>query len=99
MPIREQDTKTVTTAGFPERLVDAPIEPLAAKLVVTALASNDGSIYVGNYDTLASAGKGHRLDAISGIGAEFVFPGQQPFDIWLDATVSGEGVHWALIDD
>lgn len=99
MPIREQDTKTVTAAGFPERLVDAPIEPLASKLVVTALASNEGNIYVGGYDTLASAGKGHKLDARSGTGAEFVFPQQQPFDIWVDASVSGESVHWALIDD
>lgn len=99
MPIREQDIKTVTTAGVPERLVDAEILPLAGKLVVTALAANEGSIYVGDYDTLASAGKGHKLDVLTGAGAEFVFPRQQPFDIWVDATASGEGVHWALMDD
>lgn len=99
MPIREQDVKTVTTAGFPERLVDAAIEPVAGRLVVTALAANEGSIYVGGYDTLASAGKGHKLDASSGVGAEFVFPQQQPYDIWIDSTADGEGVHWTMIDD
>jgi hypothetical protein len=99
MSIREQDTKTVTTAGVPERLVDVEILPLATRLVVTAISSNTDSIYVGNYDTLASATKGHKLDALNNVGAEFVFPRQQPFDIWVDSIVNGEGVHWALHDD
>lgn len=100
MPVREQDIKTVTTAGVPERLVDAEILPLATRLVVTAKESNNGSMYVGDYDTLASAGKGQKLSVNTGdIGDEFVFPRQQPFDIWVDATANGEGVHWALIDD
>ena len=98
MSIREQDTKTVTTAGFPERLVDMEIMPLAARLVITALSTNDGSIYIGDYDTLASVHKGQRLEVLSGVGAEFTLPWQQPFDIWIDG-MSGEGVHWALHDD
>lgn len=100
MPIREHDVKTVTTAGFPERLVDAAIEPVAGKLVVTALAANTESIYVGGYDTLASAGKGQKLNVNTGdIGDEFVFLRQQPYDIWIDSTANGDGVHWAMIDD
>lgn len=99
MPIREQDVKTVTTAGFPERMVDVPIEPLASRLVITALAANTDSIYIGDYDTLASAGKGHKLDVLNSIGDQFVLPRQQPYDLWIDSTVNGEGVHWTLIDD
>lgn len=99
MPIREQDVKTVTTAGVPERLVDMEIMPLAAQLVIIPLPDNDGSIYVGDYDTLASAFKGQKLDVASGVGDEFTLSLQQPFDIWIDATASGEGVRWMLIDD
>lgn len=99
MAILAQDTKTVTTAGFPERLVDAPIEPVTGRLVITAKSANTGSIYVGDYDTLASAAKGHKLDVLSSIGDQFVLPRQQPYDLWLDSTINGEGVHWALHDD
>lgn len=99
MSIREQDVKTVTTAGFPERLVDAPIEPIPDRIVLAAKSTNTGSIYVGNYDTLASAGKGHKLDVLNSIGDQFVLSRQQPYDLWVDSTVNGEKIHWALHDD
>ncbi|MCK5641544.1 MAG: hypothetical protein KAJ19_12145, partial [Gammaproteobacteria bacterium] len=67
--------------------------------VITALAANTGSIYIGGYDTLASAGKGQKLGVVSGVGDEFTLPRQQPYDIWVDSTVNLEGVHWAMIDD
>lgn len=95
MAILDCGRKTVTTAGTPVRLV--PNErPIAERVDITALVSNGGSIYVGTRDVSGVSGSetGWKLDILSGIGDTVTFENQQLFDVWIDATVSGEGVHW-----
>lgn len=95
MGIQDIGRKTVTTAGIPVRISDLEL-PISGRVDITAIASNDGSIYVGTQDVSGVSGneKGWKLDVLSGIGDTVTFEKQQLFDVWIDATVDGEGVHW-----
>lgn len=95
MGIQDIGRKVVTTAGTPVRLSDLEL-PIACRVDITALPDNGGSVYVGTQDVSGVSGneKGWKLDVRSGIGDTVTFEKQQLFDVWIDATVSGEGVHW-----
>lgn len=95
MAIQDIGRKTVTTAGTPVRLSEIEL-PIVARVDITALPSNGGSVFVGTRDVSGVSGneKGWKLDVLSGIGDTVTFERQQLFDVWIDATVSGEGVHW-----
>ena len=95
MGIQDIGRKTVTTAGTPVRLTDLEL-PVCGRVDITALPTNDGSIYVGTQDVSGVSGneKGWKLDVLTGIGDTVTFEKQQLFDVWIDATDAGEGVHW-----
>ena len=87
-------TKTVTTAGYPERLVDAPAGLL--KMDITALSGNTGIVYVG--DTNVSSTRGQEL-AVTSSRPDVITLSDDPFNVWLDVSVNGEGVKWQAYDD
>lgn len=99
MGIQDIGRKVVTTAGTPVRLSDLEL-PIVESVVIAALATNRGSIYVGTQDVSGVSGneKGWKLDVSSGTSDRVVFERQQLFDVWIDATVSGEGVHWGAME-
>lgn len=100
MAIMATGRKTVTAVGLPERLLDQP-QGHAARLDVTALGTNTGAIYVGGRDVSGVSGSenGWRLDTVSSVGDMLTLTNQQIYDVWIDATVAGEGVHWGAHDN
>lgn len=100
MAIMATGRKAVTAVGLAERLVDQ-VQDVAVQLDITALATNTGSIYVGGRDVSGVTGSenGWRLDTISGVGDMLTLTNQQIYDVWIDATVAGEGVHWGAHDN
>lgn len=98
MGIQDIGRKTVTTAGTPVRISDIEL-PISGRVDITALATNGGSIYVGTQDVSGVSGseKGWKLDVLNSIGDILTLRNQQLFDVWIDATVAGEGVHWAAV--
>lgn len=100
MAIMATGRKTVTAVGLPERLVDI-VQGHAGRLDITALSTNTGSIYVGGRDVSGVSGSenGWRLDTVSGVGDMLTFINQQIYDVWIDATVAGEGIHWGAHDN
>lgn len=80
--------KTVTSAGTPEALGASSAEVFGA-LVIKALAANTGIAEVGDASTAAASG--FQLSAKEQMVFENVHNLSQ---IWVDATVNGEGVCW-----
>lgn len=95
MGILATGRKTVTAVGVPERISDLDL-PLAGRVDITALSSNTGVIHVGLRDTSAVTGQenGWRLAALD----VATFESQQLYDVWIDATVAGEGIHWGAVE-
>jgi len=81
--------KNVAVSGTPEQL-DAALIPDGASVVVKAKTANTGTITVGNSSANAlNSGTAHyKLTAGMAIGLQV----KDASAIWLDATVSGEGV-------
>ena len=100
MAIMATGRKTVTAVGLPERLVGIA-QPVVGRVDITALATNTGAIYVGGRDTSGVSGSenGWKLDVVSSIGDMLTLHNQQIYDVWIDATVAGEGVHWGAHDN
>lgn len=88
--------KTVTTAGTREPL--AAGEGLKVlSITIKALRGNGGKIYIG--DNLVSSSVGFELDAADSIDLATDDP-TKPIDltqIWIDASVSGEGVSYIYL--
>lgn len=78
--------KTVTTAGTAEKLVAA--HTASAFVVITALPSNTKYVAIGDSNVKASTYRGIALD----IGEKFGFSAKQIEGVYVDVTVSGEGV-------
>jgi hypothetical protein len=80
----------VPTAGTPVRLVsgDVPV-PAGRKLTMIAKPGNTGVIYFAN--TQAECVAGTRFDGLAA-GLAHSFLVQNANEIWIDASVSGEGV-------
>lgn len=80
--------KSITTAGTAEKLGSQLIN---GPLMVKALLANTGNIYIGNDGEDVSSALGLELDA--GEVVIFDFIGNLA-NIWVDASVNGEGVAW-----
>lgn len=95
MGIQATGRKTVTATGIPERLVDIE-QPVAGRLDVTAPATNTGNIYIGGRDVSGVSGSenGWKLAP----GDLWTVRSQQIYDVWIDATVATEGVHWGAVE-
>ena len=83
---------TVTTAGTEVKLhaglvVNGPV-------MVKALPANTGVMYVGNANGAVSSSLGIPLSAGDVMIYDFV---GNLNSIWVDATVNGEGVAWAIL--
>ena len=83
--------KTVTTAGTEVALGD---QQIGAPLMVKALPTNTGIVYVGKSSGGVSSSTGMPLDAGEVVIFEFV---GQLGAIWLDSAVNGEGVAWLAL--
>ena len=92
--LRGSGTKTVTTASFPERLLDQPFG--VVKLDITALSGNSGTVYVG--DRNVSSTHGQELVVTGSIGDTITLT-DDPFNIWLDVGTNGDGVKWLAYDE
>lgn len=87
MPYTAQ--KNVTTSGTPVQLAAQAIPP-GVTIVVKAKNSNTGTITVGNSSTNAlNTGTTH-FKLLNGQSIEYQV--QNTDVVWIDATVSGEGV-------
>lgn len=81
--------KLVTVAGTPVQLTTFQI-PEGTEIVVKAMSTNTGLIAIGysSATALASGTNCFKLQANQGVSVQIDDPAQ----IWIDATVSGEGV-------
>jgi hypothetical protein len=83
--------KTVTAAGTAEALGD---QQIGAPLMVKALTTNTGLVYVGESGGDVSSSTGMPLDAGEVVIFEFV---GQLGALWVDAATNGEGVAWLAL--
>lgn len=85
--------KTVTAAGSEVQL--APSQLINGPVMVKALPGNTGIMYVGNVNGGVSSSTGIPLSA--GEAMIFAFVGNLA-EIWVDASVNGEGVAWCALN-
>jgi hypothetical protein len=93
MALRGSGSKTVATAGIPERLLDQPYGIVT--LDITALSDNSGAVYVG--DRNVSSTTGHELVVTSSIGDTITLT-DDPYNVWIDVATNDEGVKWLAYD-
>ncbi len=93
LPAFQTGQKDVATAGTPEKLDDFPI-PDGFKLTVIAKTGNTGYIYLGK-DKGDCANSGRRFDGL-GAGLAVSLRVKDANAVWVDASVSGEGVSWIV---
>ena len=84
-----QGRKTVTTAGTPERLASDVWVPSDVAVVIAALATNTGNVYLA--DTSARATEAANRFVLAP-DKSISFKVQNLNRIWLDVDVSGQGV-------
>ncbi len=89
----QSGTATVTVVGFAERLTDL-MGYGQRTLHIQALPGNTGIIYVG--DNNVTSTQGIPLDVTSSSGDVLTLKAHDPRDVWIDASVAGEGVTWSL---
>ena len=79
----------VVTSGVPVQCPSFPV-PEGAAFCVKAKSTNTGLISIGSSsdNALNTSGVGFRLIASQGVSLQT----SDPTNIWIDATVSGEGV-------
>ena len=70
--------------------------PIAGRIDITALRTNTGQVYIGDVNVSAQAGSeaGFELDVVSNRGDTITLYNQDLYELWIDATVNGEGVFW-----
>lgn len=85
----------VTTAGTRVQLASQGGLGAIDAIAITALGTNTGTIVVGGSTVVAAAGtrRGTPLAA----GASMTIQADDLSDVWLDATVSGEGVSYTYV--
>lgn len=84
--------KTVTSAGTPVQLSTVSVAvPAGKKVTVIAKPDNTGTIYFANTQALCVAGT-----YFNGLAAGLAhsFEVNNVNQIWIDASVNGEGVSW-----
>ncbi len=84
---------TVTTAGTEVQLHSGL--PVNGPVMIKALPGNTGIMYVGNVNGVLSSTTGMPLSAGDAMIYDFV---GNLGSIWVDASVSGEKVAWALLN-
>lgn len=82
-------TKNVTTAGTEVQLTTTSTP--CSWVTVTARRANTGAIAVGDASVVAAAGSERALFVL-GPGDSCVVPINNVNEVWIDSTVSGEGV-------
>ena len=83
---------TITAAGTAERLVD---QYANAQVMVKALTTNTGLVYVGNDSDDVASTNGMPLAKGESVIFDYVaYMG----DIWVDSAVNGEGVAWLILE-
>ncbi len=87
-------TKTVTTAGTRVQLVPTASNVSCQWVSITARPANTGKIAGGGTGVVAAAGSEAGL-AILAPGASTAFEIDDPSQVWIDATINGEGVAFA----
>lgn len=87
--------KNVTTAGKPEQLDDVMV-PNGCKLTIIAKTGNSGYIYLGTKATAGLSNK--RFDGLSA-GLAVSLKVKNANVIWIDSSVSGEGVAYMVEQD
>lgn len=85
--------KNVTTAGKPEVLGELEI-PDGYPVTVIAKTGNTGYIYLGKNEGVC-ANSNMRFDGLSA-GLAHSLPVKNLSEIWIDASVDGEGVSWSV---
>ena len=80
--------KTVAIAGTAEKLHSELPIPDGFQLVIKALDNNTGDIEIGNSQTSAQSANAFILDAGQSIGMKITNANL----VWIDVSVSGEGV-------
>ncbi|HEX9028068.1 MAG TPA: hypothetical protein VF823_02760 [Anaerolineales bacterium] len=85
--------KTVAAAGTAEALGSAQV---SAPLMVKALDTNTGKVYIGN-DGAGDVASANGLVLLSGEAVIFNWVGSLA-SLMVDVTVNGEGVAWILLD-
>jgi hypothetical protein len=84
--------KVVTTAGVAVPLGSGVCN---ANLMIKALVSNTGLVFVGNVGGDVAFGNGQELDA----GEHLVLKDVPNFGtIFLDADINGDGVSWIMLN-
>jgi hypothetical protein len=84
---------TIAAAGTAEQLAAA--QQVNAPVMVKALTTNTGLIYIGNVAADVDSTNGMPLAA--GDACIFNHVGNLQ-DIWVDSAVNGEGVAWLVLD-
>lgn len=84
---------TVTTAGTAVQLAAQGGLGRLGAIAITALSLNTGTIVVGGSTVVAAAGTRRGIPLAA--GASVTISTGNLSDVWLDATVSGEGVSFA----
>ena len=85
-------TLTVTTAGTPRRFPDVPI-PFDHEVVIEALDTNTGTVYIGN-SSVEAADTNQSWPLLAGQGVTYKIKSLK--QLWLNSSVSGEGVRWTV---
>ena len=85
--------KDVPSAGTPEQLDDLPV-PGGFQLTVIAKTGNTGYIYLGKNKSDCANNK-RRFDGL-GAGLAVSLRVKNASAVWVDASVTGEGVSWIV---
>jgi len=93
LPTFATGQKDVITAGEPEQLDDWPV-PDGFKLTVIARTGNTGYIYLGKSKGECANAK-QRFDGLEA-GVAHSLRVKNASAVWVDASVSGEGVSWSV---
>jgi hypothetical protein len=91
--VAEQSGQTTVTTAGTEVLLHSDL-PVSGPVMVKALPGNTGIMYVGNVNGAVSSSLGMPLSAGDAMIYDFV---GNLNSIWVDASVSGEKVAWALL--
>lgn len=83
--------KNVAAAGTPERLNATRIP--CRNVAITARPANTGKIAVGMSNAVRAVAAGEK-GVILAAGSSVSFPVASVSDLWIDATVNGEGVSY-----
>jgi hypothetical protein len=87
--------KIVTTAATAEQMTTTSVAAVAVS--VTAESNNTGLIAVGDSAVVAAAGTQTNLLALLNAGDTVTLNVNSPSLLWLDATVSGDGVAYGYL--